>query len=224
LVVQVLAGLAATRCAAEEVFPDVGAALHRILLELAVDGGVHLVEERAVDVARQELVPLRAPDDLDDVPPGAAEHRLQLLNDLAVAAHRTVEALQVAVDDEDEVVELLPGGDGQGPEGLGLVALAVADEAPHLGAARVLDVAVHEIAVEAGLVDGVDRGEAHADGGELPEVRHEARVGVRREALALALDLHAEVVEVLLVETALEEGAGVDAGSAVALEVDLVAG
>src|SRR5205085_4762920 len=117
-----------------------------------------------------------------------------------------------------------PGSDGQGAEGLGLVALAVADEAPHLGAARVLDAAVHEVTVEAGLVDGVDRGEAHADRGELPEVGHEARVRVRRQACALALDFHAEVVEVLLVEAALEEGAGVDAGGAVALEVDLVAG
>ena len=66
-----------------------------------------LLDEHAVDVAGEQLVPLAAPDDLDDVPAGAAEQRLELLDDLAVAAHRAVEALQVAVDDEGQVVEPL---------------------------------------------------------------------------------------------------------------------
>jgi hypothetical protein len=42
--------------------------------------------------------------------PGAAEERLQLLDHLAVAAHRAVQALQVAVDHAGEVVQLLAGG------------------------------------------------------------------------------------------------------------------
>ena len=40
-----------------------------------------------------------APQDLDHVPARAEEQRFELLDDLAVAAHRPVEALQVAVDD-----------------------------------------------------------------------------------------------------------------------------
>ena len=56
---------------------------------------------------------------------------LELLDDLAVAADRAVEALQVAVDDEDQVVELLARGQRERAERLGLVALAVAEEAPH---------------------------------------------------------------------------------------------
>ena len=49
-------------------------------------------------------------------------------------------------------------------------------------------------------------------------------MGVRRQAGALAvLDLLAEAVELLLAQAALEEGAGVDARRAVALDVDLVA-
>ena len=58
-------------------------------------------------------IPVRAPQHLDDVPARAGEQRLQLLDDLAVAAHRTVEPLQVAVDDEGEVVELLARGERQ---------------------------------------------------------------------------------------------------------------
>ena len=46
---------------AEEMLPDVGAVLGGVLLELAVDGGVHLVEQHAVDVAGEQLVPLASP-------------------------------------------------------------------------------------------------------------------------------------------------------------------
>jgi hypothetical protein len=77
-------------------------------------------------------VPVAAPDHLDDVPAGAAEDRLEFLDDLAVAAHRAVEPLQVAVDDEDQVVELLARGERDGAERLGLVGLAVAEERPDL--------------------------------------------------------------------------------------------
>ena len=67
-------------------------------------------------------------------------------------------------------------------------------------------------------------GQAHRHGRELPEVGHQPGVGVGRQAVAGAvLDLLAEPVELLLGQPALEEGAGVDAGGAVALDVDLVA-
>ncbi len=78
-----------------------------------------------------------------------------------------------------------------------------------------------EVLQEAGLVDGHDRPEPHRDRGELPEVRHQPRVRVRREPVAA--DLLAEVAHLLLVEAPLEEGAGVDARRRVALEVDQVA-
>ena len=72
------------------------------------------------------------------VPAGAAEGGFQLLDDLAVAAHRAVEALQVAVDDEDQVVEPLARGQRDGAERLRLVGLAVAEEAPDALFGRVL--------------------------------------------------------------------------------------
>ena len=88
--------------------------------------------QQAVVIAREQLVPLAAPEHLDDVPAGAAEDGLELLDDLAVAAHRAVEALQVAVDDEDQVVELLARRQRDRAERLGLVGLAVAEERPDL--------------------------------------------------------------------------------------------
>ena len=138
---QVLDHLAQPRVAAEEVLADVGAGLDRVGLELAVRRGVHLVDEHAVAVVGEQRIPVAAPDDLDDVPAGAAEVRLQLLDDLAVAAHRAVEALQVAVDDEGEVVELLARGHADRAERLDLVHLAVAEERPDVRVGRVGDAA-----------------------------------------------------------------------------------
>ncbi len=212
------------RVAAEEVLADVGPGLDGVGLELTVGGLVHLVDQHAVDVLGEQGVPLAAPDDLDHVPAGAAEVGLELLDDLAVAAHRAVELLEVAVDDEGEVVELLAGGQADRAERLGLAHLAVAEERPDVLVAGVLDAAVGEVAVEAGLVDGVQRRQAHRDGRELPEVRHQPRVGVRRQALAgTVLDLLAEAVELVGAEPLHQVGAGVDAGGGVALDEQLVA-
>ena len=102
---QVIDELAQPRVRPEEVLADVRAAGDRELLELAVEGLVHLLDEQAVDVAGEQVVPLATPDDLDHVPAGAAEGRFELLDDLAVAAHGAVEPLEIAVDDEGQVVE-----------------------------------------------------------------------------------------------------------------------
>ena len=107
---EVLDQRAQARVGAEELLADRGAVADRHALVVAVERLVHLVDEHAVLVARQQVVPLAGPDDLDDVPAGAAEDRLELLDDLPVAAHRAVEALEVAVDDEGEVVEPLARG------------------------------------------------------------------------------------------------------------------
>ncbi len=221
VVAQVLDDPAEPRVGPEEVVPDVVAARDRVLLELPVEGLVHLLDEDAVDVAGQELVPLATPHDLDHVPAGAAEQALELLDDLAVAPDGAVEPLEVAVDDEGEVVEPVAGGERDAGDRLGLVHLAVAEEGPHALLARVADAAVGEVPVEPRLVDGRQRPEAHRDRRELPEVGHQP--GMRVRAQALAFDLAPEVVELVLRQAALEEGPRVDPGRRVALEEDLVA-
>ncbi len=110
-----------------------------------------------------------------------------------------------------------------GAEGVDLVGLAVADEGPDLAVGLLDEAAVLQVLHEARLVDGVERADAHGDGGELPEVLHQPGVRVAGEA-GLAAQFVAEVLEAGVVEAAFEEGAGVDAGRGVALEVDEVAG
>ena len=109
------------------------------------------------------------------------------------------------------------------PAALRLVHLAVAEERPHVLVGGVLDAPVVQVVVEAGLVDGVHRAQAHRHGGELPEVGHQPRVRVGRQAAAGVAVLLAEAVELVGAEPAFEEGAGVNARGGVALDEDLVA-
>ena len=207
--------------AAEEVLADVGAVLRLEVLVFAVDALLHQLAQFAGRVARQQFVPLRAPHDLDHVPAGTAEVALQLLDDLAVAAHGAVEPLQVAVDDEDQVVELLASGQRNGAEAFRLVHLAVAAEDPDLALFGVGQAAGVEILQEAGLIDRHQGPEAHGHRGELPEVRHQPGVRVGRDALAA--DFLAEIEELFLAQPALKERAGVNAGRGVALHQHQVA-
>ena len=219
---EVLDHLAQARVGPEEVLADVGAAGDRELLELAVERLVHLLDQEPIDVPCQQLVPLAAPDDLDDVPAGAAEGGFQLLDDLAVAADRPVEALQVAVDDEGQVVEALARRNVERAERLGLIGLAVAQEGPHARVGGIEEAAVEQVPVEPRLVDGADRTETHRNRRVLPELGHEPRVRIRAEALA-GHRLPAEMVELVDRQPALEECPCVDPGRGMALVEDLVA-
>jgi len=205
---------------AEEVLPRVGAAARLVVLVVAVDRLLHALEQEALAVPREQRVPAVAPDHLDHVPARAAEGALELLDDLAVATHRAVEALQIAVHHEDQVVELLARGESDRAQRLGLVHLAVAHEAPDLAALHLGEAAVLEVSHEARLEDREDRSEPHRHRRELPEVGHQPGVRIGRQA-RLA-DLAPEAVQLFLGETPLEEGAGVDAGRRVPLDVEQI--
>ncbi len=222
LVRQMLDHLDQPRVGAPEMLPDVGARFDGVLLILAVDDLAHPLHEHAVAVLLEQRVPLAAPDDLEDVPAGTAENRLQLLDDLPVAAHRAVESLEVAVDDEDQIVEFFAGGERDGAKRFGFVGLAVAEEGPDLRVGPFLQPAILQVAHEARLVDGADRSEPHRHRRELPEVGHQPGMRVRREPAA-RLQLAAEVFELLDADASLEKRARVDAGRRVPLEVDDVA-
>ena len=153
-------------------------------LELTVDGFIEAPEQDVVVVAREQRIPVRAPQQLDDVPTGAGKQALQLLHDGAVAAHRAVEALQVAVDDKNQVVEAVARGEGQSGDGFGLIHLAVADKGPDLATGGVGKAAVGEVFHVARLVHRLYRPQAHGAGGELPEVGHQPRVWIGGQALA----------------------------------------
>src|SRR5699024_1597224 len=111
----------------------------------------------------------------------------KFLDDLAVASHRTIEPLQVAVDDEDEVVEIFAGGHADGTHGLGFVHFAVATEYPYLPVAGVCNAPGMQILEKPRLVDGHERTQPHGNGRELPEIGHEVGVRIGRNPLAIDL-------------------------------------
>ena len=209
------------RMLAEEVLAHVGAIFRLVVLIFAVDGFHHHALQDAFLVLRQQGVPTRAPDDLDDVPARATEFAFQFLDDLGVAAHRAVQALQVAVDHDDQVVEHVARGQADRAQRFRLVHLAIAAEGPDLAVVGLGDAACVQVFQEARLVDRHVRAQAHRHGRELPEVRHQFRMRVRGQALAV--DFLAEVQHLLFRQAAFEEGARVDAGRGVALDVQQVA-
>src|SRR5580698_10783193 len=86
------------RILTEEMLARIGAAFGFEILILAIHALFHHALQEALGIARQQRIPPPTPQNLDDVPARTQEGRLELLNDLAVAAHRPVEPLQIAID------------------------------------------------------------------------------------------------------------------------------
>ena len=162
----------------EEVFADVSTVLRFVVLVFTVDALFHALSENAGDVGCQQLIPARAPQHLDDVPAGAAEIGFQFLHDLAVAAHRSVETLQIAVDHKHQIVEMLASAQRYRTERLRLVHLAVAHEGPDLARLGICQTAAIEVFEKPRLVDRHQRAKPHRHGGELPEIRQQPRVRI----------------------------------------------
>src|SRR5580704_13971079 len=211
-----------TGVGSEEVLTEVSAALDEIFLILTVADLAHAPDQQTVTIASDESVPVAAPDDLDDVPAGATENGFKFLNDLAVPANWAVQTLQVAVHDEDQIVEPFPRSQRDGAQGLGLVHFAVAEEGPDFAISRQLQPTIFEIPDKAGLVDRLDGTQSHRNRGELPEIRHEPGVRIRRESTA-GFQLTAKVLQFLAGYAAFEIGASVHAGGGMALEIDEIA-
>ena len=206
---------------AEKGLAHIGAVTRLVILIFAVHRFHHAGFEQPVVVPGQQRIPISPPDHFQYIPAGAAKITFQFLDDLAVAAHRAIEPLQIAIDHKNQIVETLAGGQRNRAERFRLVHLAVPHECPYLAALGVDDAAVVQVFHEARLVNRLQRAEAHRHGGELPEVRHQPRVRVGRNALAV--NLAAEIHHLLFADAALEKGAGVHTRCRVALHENQVA-
>ena len=245
LVAQALRQRGQLRVLTEEMFAVIAAVLGRKGLELAVHRLREGLRQGTGGVAGKQAVPVRAPHQLDDAPACACEQGFQFVDHAAVAAHRTVQALQVAVDDPNQVVQLFARRQRQRRHALGLVHFAVAEDAPHtspgiglaaLGAlgsviaalrarGRVQQLSVLQVAHEARLKDRADGAQAHRAGGELPKVRHQPWVRIAAQALGtgrLGGDFLPVMRQVRLAQATFEKSTCVDAGCRVGLEKNQV--
>ena len=119
------------RIGSEQVLAEVGSALHKKFLVLAVGDFAQAPHQQAITVVCDKAVPIAAPDNFDYVPAGAAENCFKLLNNFSVTADRAIKALQVAVDDPDQIVEFLARGQSDRTQRFRLVHFAVAKEGPN---------------------------------------------------------------------------------------------
>src|SRR6202011_1561118 len=147
----------------------------------------------------------------DDVPASSPKGRFELLDDLAVAANRAVEPLQVAVHDEDEIVELLARGQRQRSERFRLIRFSIPQECPNMSRSRRNYPAILQIPHEAGLIDGVDRTETHRHRRKLPETWHKPWVRVRGQS-GMFSQLMAKILQMLISESSFQVRTGVFTG------------
>ena len=208
--------------AAEQVVAEVGATLDEIFLVLAIRDLAHALDQDSVTIVADEVVPIAAPDHLDHVPACAAENRFQFLDDFAVAAYRSIQTLQVAVDYKRKIVEALARGQRDRAEGFGLIHLAVAHKGPDSSARGCFQTAVFQITNEPRLVNGLDRTQPHADRRKFPEIWHQPRVGIRGKAAAF-FQFAAEVLQFFPGNAAFKKSSRIDAGRGVSLEINQVA-
>src|SRR4029077_3745507 len=117
-------------------------------------------------------------------PARAAERRLELLNNLPISAYRPVEALQIAIDDKNQVVELFARSQRDRSQRFRLVRLAVTEERPYFRVRDRLHAAILEITIEARLINRHQRAQAHRNRRKLPEIRHQPRMRIRGKPAA----------------------------------------
>src|SRR6185369_4575039 len=98
-----------------------------------------------------------------------------------------------------------------------LVHLAIAHECPDLAALGIENTAPLQVLHEARLVDRHQRSEPHRYRRELPEIGHQPRVRIRRQALAT--DFLPEMVELVFADAPFEKRAGVEAWRGVPLQI-----
>ena len=204
----------------EEMLARVGAAHPLVGLILPVHGFFHPLTQDPVLVLGQKRVPIAAPDHLDDVPACATKTRLEFLDDLSVSTNRTVQPLQIAIDHKNQVVEFLPTRERDRPQTFGFVGFSIAQEGPDLAARRRCDAPILEIFHEARLIDGGNRPQPHGDGGELPEIRHQARMRIGGKPMPV--DFHAKMFQLIGAQATFQESSRIDARRGVSLDVEQV--
>ena len=149
-----------------------------VVLIFAVNRLHHATLQQAIGILREQRIPVTPPDRFDHVPSRATEIGFEFLNDFAVAAHRAIEALKIAVDYKDEVIETFARRQRDRTERLGFIHLAVTHECPDLAAFGVDDAAVMQVFHEARLINRLYRAKPHRDRRELPEIGHQPRMRI----------------------------------------------
>src|SRR4029077_18847367 len=103
--------------------------------------------QQTVRVAFKKGIPVATPQDLDAIPSGASEGGFQFLYDFSVAANGAIEALQVAINDKNKVVEIFARSKSDRAQSLRLIGFAVSKKCPDFGVRPRLEAAIFQVAI-----------------------------------------------------------------------------
>ena len=119
------------RTLTKEMFAIERAIIRSKSLQLSVHRAIECINQFTVGITRKERIPIRAPQEFDHIPASATKQGFQFIDDVTIAAHRSIETLQVTVDNEDEVIEFFARGQRERGERFGFIHLAITEHAPH---------------------------------------------------------------------------------------------
>ena len=147
-------------------------------LHLSIHGAGKSFDQRPVCVACKQSIPVAAPNEFDDVPTRATKQFFQLVNDATIAAYRTIQSLQIAVDHPDQIVQAFARRECEGAHAFWLIHFPVAEDTPDFTVLAIEQTPVCQITHETRMVNGADRTNAHGSGRKLPKVWHQPRMRV----------------------------------------------
>ncbi len=206
LVRQMFNHLQDIRIGSEEVLTDVRAVRNRVLLVLPIDHFTHSLDEFTVFVRVEQRIPVGTPDHFDHIPARATKGCLEFLNNFPVAAYGTVQSLEIAVYDKNQIVQFFAGSQRNSAQCFGLVGFAVAEKRPDFLPGRFAQTTIFKIMNKAGMINCGDRAEAHGDGRELPEVGHQPRMRIGRKPGGI-VQFVTKVTKLINGQTAFQKGA-----------------
>src|ERR1700722_13540046 len=178
-------------------------------LVFSVDAFRHALQQQPAVVMTQQGIPLGSPKTFDYIPTGTEVVGFKLVDDPVIPANWTVEALKIAVDDEDQIVQMFAGGNGEGSARFGLILFSIAEERPYFSIRRRQDAAIFHVLHKTRLINGVDWTKSHRNGRKLPERRHQPGMRIGREA-GFCTKLVTKIKQVLFRKAAFEVCACVD--------------
>ena len=162
-------------------FPNIGPTGNLIFLIFTIDDFHHPFCEKTLVIFFNEKIPVITPENFDDIPTGTTKNSFKFLDDFTISADRSIESLQVAIDDKGEVVKLFSNGQANCSKRFRFIAFAISEERPNSVLRGIFDAPISQILIETRLVNCHDRRKPHGNRGILPEVRHEPRMRIGGE-------------------------------------------
>ena len=151
-----------------------------------------------------------APDNFNHVPARTSENAFQLLNNFAISTNRPIEALQVAINHENQIVETFSSCLSYSPQRFGFIHLSIAKKGPDFAIIVVQQPPIGQVFHKVSLINGLYRPKPHGNRGKLPVIWHQPRMWIRRKSIAF--DFIAKVVELCFIQAALDKRPGINAG------------